>query len=404
MLVTPRVVRVDAVRVDRQVDDTVRREVEHTFEPAELSLDACQAPEVRGLEFDQRAGPIEPPTGLLDALGGPQLALVDRHCRLLSDSVGLQREDPRPHRDVTSQSARARGLCAMNERDWLAGEFEEHRQRLTAVAYRMLGSTAEADDAVQEAWLRLNRSDSREIVNLEAWLVTVVGRIALNMLRSRSMRSEDPLDMERLPDPVVDRPGAVDPEHEALIADSVGLALLVVLETLTPAERLAYVLHDMFSVSFVDIGAILERSPDAARQLASRGRRRIRGADPIPDSSPAAQQEVVDAFLAAARDGDFNGLVAVLDPDVVERVDLGSGTVLEVRGNAEVASRAQSVAQLGIDVRRAFVNGVPGWVSLLEGEVVAIAAITVQGGRIASMDILADRERLGGVDVSALEL
>jgi RNA polymerase sigma factor (sigma-70 family) len=291
----------------------------------------------------------------------------------------------------------------MNERDWLTEQFEEHRARLTAVAYRMLGSTTDADDAVQEAWLRLNRSDSREIANLEAWLVTVVGRIALNMLRSRSTRREDPLDVERLPDPVVDRPGTVDPEHEALIADSVGLALLVVLETLTPAERLAYVLHDMFSVSFVDIGAILERSPDAARQLASRARRRIRGADPIPDSSSAAQQEVVDAFLAAARDGDFNALVAVLDPDVVERVDLGSGTVLEVRGNAEVASRAQSVAQLGIDVRRAFVNGVPGWVSLLEGEVVAIAAITVLSGRITSMDILADRERLGSIDVSALE-
>src|SRR4051794_7504481 len=228
----------------------------------------------------------------------------------------------------------------MNERDWLAERFEEHRPRLRAVAYRMLGSTSEADDAIQETWIRLNRSDA-EIENLEAWLVTVVGRVALNMLRSRRTRGEELLDVERLPDPVIDRADAIDPEHEALLADSVGLALLIVLETLTPSERLAYVLHDMFSIPFDDIGAVLDRSPDAARQLASRARRRIRGAEPIPDASPAAQQEVVDAFLAAARHGDFEGLVAVLDPDVVERVDLGAGVLIEVRGGAEVARRAQ---------------------------------------------------------------
>ena len=290
----------------------------------------------------------------------------------------------------------------MNEREWLAQRFEEHRPRLRAVAYRMLGSTSEADDAIQEAWIRLNRSDADHIENLEAWLVTVVGRVALNMLRSRATRAEEPLDVGRLPDPVIDRADAIDPEHEALLADSVGLALLMVLETLTPPERLAYVLHDMFSIPFDDIGAVLDRTPDAARQLASRARRRIRGAEPIPDASPAAQQEVVDAFLAAARHGDFEGLVAVLDPDVVERVDLGAGVLIEVRGGAEVARRAQSVAQLGIDVRRALVNGVPGWVSVLDGEVVAIAALTVQRGRIKTMDILADRERLGGIDLSAL--
>src|SRR3712207_3720268 len=203
----------------------------------------------------------------------------------------------------------------MDERDWLAQRFQEHRPRLRAVAYRMLGSTSEADDAVQEAWIRLSRSNASEIDNLEAWLVTMVGRVALNMLRSRKTRREEPLDAHFLPDPIVDRADDIDPEHEALLADSVGLALLVVLETLTPAERLAYVLHDMFSVPFDEIGAILDRSPEAARQLASRGRHRIRGADTTPDADPAAQREVVDAFLAAAREGDFDALIAVLYPD-----------------------------------------------------------------------------------------
>jgi RNA polymerase sigma factor (sigma-70 family) len=288
----------------------------------------------------------------------------------------------------------------MDERDWLAERFQEHRPRLRAVAYRMLGSTSEADDAVQEAWIRLSRSNAGEIDNLEAWLVTAVGRVALNLLRSRKTRREEPLDAH-LPDPIVDRADGVDPEHEALLADSVGLALLVVLETLTPAERLAYVLHDMFSVPFDEIGAILDRSPDAARQLASRGRRRIRGADTTPDADPAARQEVVEAFLAAARDGDLDALVAVLDPDIVVREDTGSGTLVEVRGAENVARRARAASQLGLVVRPALINGAAGWVSLLDGEVYAVAALTLQNGRITTMEILLDPARLARLDLTA---
>jgi RNA polymerase sigma factor (sigma-70 family) len=287
----------------------------------------------------------------------------------------------------------------MDDRDWLAERFQEHRPRLRAVAYRMLGSTSEADDAVQEAWIRLSRSNAGEIDNLEAWLVTAVGRVALNMLRSRRTRREEPLDTH-LPDPVVDRADGIDPEHEALLADSVGLALLVVLETLTPAERLAYVLHDTFSVPFDEIGAILDRSPEAARQLASRGRRRIRGADTTPEADPAARQEVVEAFLAAAREGDFDALVAVLDPDIVLREDTGSGTLVEVRGAENVARRAKAFSQLGLVARAALVNGGAGWVSLLDGEVFAVAALTLQSGRIATMDILRDPARLAGLDLT----
>jgi RNA polymerase sigma-70 factor, ECF subfamily len=290
----------------------------------------------------------------------------------------------------------------MDEHDWLAERFQEHRPRLRAVAYRMLGSTSEADDAVQEAWIRVSRANAGEVDNLEAWLLTVVGRVALNMLRSRRTRREEPLDAH-LPDPIVDRADGIDPEHEALLADSVGLALLVVLERLTPAERLAYVLHDMFSVPFDEIGAILDRSPDAARQLASRGRRRIRGADTTPDADPAAQQEVVEAFLAAARDGDFDALVAVLDPDMVLREDTGSGTMLEVRGAENVAHRAMAFSQLGLVVRPALVNGAAGWVSLLDGEVFAIAALTLQNGRITTMDILRDPARLARLDLPVLD-
>jgi RNA polymerase sigma-70 factor (ECF subfamily) len=290
----------------------------------------------------------------------------------------------------------------MDERDWLAARFQEHRPRLRAVAYRMLGSTSEADDAVQETWIRLSRSNAGEIDDLEAWLVTAVGRVALNLLRARRTRREEPLDAY-LPDPIVDRADGIDPEHEALLADSVGLALLVVLETLTPAERLAYVLHDMFSVPFDEIGAILDRSPDAARQLASRGRRRIRGADTIPDADPAGQQEIVAAFLAAARDGDFDALVAVLDPDIVERVDTGSGTLVEVRGAENVARRAMAVSQLGLVGRPALVNGAAGWISLLDGEVYAIAALTFRNGRITAMDILFDPARLARLDLSAFD-
>jgi RNA polymerase sigma-70 factor, ECF subfamily len=291
----------------------------------------------------------------------------------------------------------------MDERDWLAERFQEHRPRLRAVAYRILGSTSEADDAVQEAWIRLSRSNAGEIDNVEAWLVTVVGRVALNMLRSRKTRREEPLG-GHLPDPIVDRTDGIDPEHEALLADSVGLALLVVLETLTPAERLAYVLHDMFSVPFDEIGAILERSPDAARQLASRGRRRIRGADMTPDADAAAQEEVVEAFLAAARSGDFDALIAVLDPDIVLREDNGSGTIVKVRGAENVARRAKAASQLGLVARPALINGAPGWVSLLDGAIFAIGALTQHDGRITTMDILLDPARLARLDLTALDL
>ena len=291
----------------------------------------------------------------------------------------------------------------MDEREWLAQRFQEHRPRLRALAYRMLGSTSEADDALQEAWIRLSRSNAGEIDNLGGWLTTVVARVALNMLRSRKTRGEQPLEAH-LPDPIVDRAEGIDPEHEALLADSVGLALLVVLETLTPAERLAYVLHDMFSVPFEEIGAILERSPEAARQLASRSRRRIRSANTTtPHHAEASahqeQEEVVEAFLAAARDGDFEALLAVLDPDIVERVDTGSGTIVEVHGALNVARRAMAASQReGLVGGRALINGVPGWVSVLDGELFAIAALTVQNGRITTMDILLDPARLARLD------
>src|SRR5918994_3244518 len=206
----------------------------------------------------------------------------------------------------------------MDERDWLAERFEEHRTRLRAVAYRMLGSVSEADDAVQEAWLRLSRTDEGEVENLGAWLTTVVGRVSLDMLRSRRSRREEPLGV-RVPEPIVDRADGTDPEHEALVADSVGLALLVVLETLSPAERLAFVLPDLFAVPFDEIARIVGRSPVAARQLASRARRRVRGVDKVPNADLARQREVVNAFLAASRSGDFEALLAVLDPEVVVR-------------------------------------------------------------------------------------
>ena len=291
----------------------------------------------------------------------------------------------------------------MNEHDWLAGRFEEHRGRLRAVAYRMLGSLSEADDAVQETWLRLSRSNTSDIDNLGAWLTTVTARVSLNMLRSRNTRREEPLGV-RLPEPIVDSADGVDPEHEALLADSVGLALLVVLETLNPAERLAFVLHDMFAVPFDDIAPIVGRSPDAARQLASRARRRVRGATPAPDADRAAQREVVDAFLAAARDGDFDALVAVLHPDVVLRADLGpAGGSREVRGAEQVAGQAMGYSRLGLVARPALINGVAGVVSLLDGRPFSVGAITVRGGRIVEVDILADPERLARLDLTVLD-
>jgi RNA polymerase sigma factor (sigma-70 family) len=257
----------------------------------------------------------------------------------------------------------------MDERDWLAERFKEHRPRLRAVAYRMLGSLSEADDAVQEAWLRLGRTDTSAVENLGGWLMTVVARISLNMLRSRDSRQEEPLGV-RVPEPIVDRADGTDPEHEALLADSVGLALLVVLETLRPAERLAFVLHDMFAVPFDEIAPIVDRSPETARQLASRARRRIQGEQTVPDADLDGQGEVVEAFLAAAGDGDFARLVAVLDPEVVLRADLGplpAGGSREVRGAKAVATQAVTYSRLGLAVRPALINGAAGWVTTRDG-------------------------------------
>jgi RNA polymerase sigma factor (sigma-70 family) len=290
----------------------------------------------------------------------------------------------------------------MDERDWLAERFEEHRSRLRAVAYRMLGSVSEADDAVQEAWLRLNRSDESEIENLGAWLTTVVGRTSLNMLRSRDSRREQPLGVH-VPEPIVDRADGTDPEHEALVADSVGLALLVVLETLSPAERLAFVLHDIFAVPFDEIAPIVDRSPEAARQLASRARRRVRAENTVPDADLDAQREVIDAFLAAARDGDFDRLVAVLDPDVVLRADLGASGSREVRGPTAVIGQAMFYSQLGLVMKPALINGAVGLVTTRDGQPFSVGAFTVRHGRIVEMDWLADAARLRELDLTILD-
>ena len=293
----------------------------------------------------------------------------------------------------------------MNERDWLAERFEERRTRLRAVAYRMLGSLSEADDAVQEAWLRLNRTDADEIENLDGWLTTVVARVSLNQLRARKARREEPIGAQ-MPDPIVDRADGTDPEHEALLADSVGLAMLVVLETLSPAERLSFVLHDMFAVPFDEIAPIVDRSPEATRQLASRARRRVQGENTVPDADLDTQREVVDAFLAAARDGDFEGLLEVLDPDVVLRADRGAvaiGSARVVRGAANVARQASAFSRLDIDVRPALVNGAVGTVTLRDGHPFAIAGFTIRNQRIVEMDILADPERLQRLDLTILD-
>ncbi len=290
----------------------------------------------------------------------------------------------------------------MDQQEWLAQRFEEHRRHLRAVAYRMLGSVSEADDAVQDAWIRLSRSDTSEVRNLGAWLTTVVARVALNMLRSRKARREQPLDVH-VPDPIVDPVDGTNPEHEALLADSVGLALLVVLETLTPPERLAFVLHDMFAVPFDEIATILDRSPDAARQLASRGRRRVRGSAPVPDADLSAQWEVVEAFLAAARNGDFAGLVAVLDPDVVLRADGGlEGISNYVEGAETVAGQAIMWSRVDLTIHRAVINGAAGVVSMRDGQPFSVVAVTVRGGRIVEMDILSDPERVRGLDLAVL--
>ena len=287
----------------------------------------------------------------------------------------------------------------MNERDWLAQRFEDHRTHMRAVAYRMLGSLSEADDAVQEAWIRLSRSDADEIRNLGGWLTTVVARVSLNMLRSRSTRREEPMEL-RMPEPIVDPADGTDPEHEALLADSVGLALLVVLETLSPPERLAFVLHDMFGVSFDEIAQILDRSPQAARQLANRARHRIQAERTEPDPDLDAQHEVVDAFLAAAREGDFERLVAVLDPDVVSRGDGGPGASVIVRGAREVAARALTFARLSPFVRPALVNGAAGVVVAPRGKPFSVMGFTVVGGKIVEIDTIGDPERLRELDLA----
>ena len=290
----------------------------------------------------------------------------------------------------------------MDERDWLAERFEEHRTHMRAVAYRMLGSLSEADDAVQEAWLRLSRSDVEEIENLGGWLTTVVARVSLNMLRSRTTRREESLGVY-IPDPIVDRADGTDPEHEALLADSVGLALLVVLETLSPAERLAFVLHDMFAVPFDEIAPIVDRSPEAARQLASRARRRVQGERAMPDPDLDRQREVVDAFIAASREGNFEALVAVLDPDVVLRQDFGGGATRELRGADAVAGQAQAYSQVGLVTHHALVNGAVGLVATRDGRPFSVGGITVRDGKIIAMDWLADPERLAQLDLTILD-
>jgi RNA polymerase sigma-70 factor, ECF subfamily len=294
----------------------------------------------------------------------------------------------------------------MDEHDWLAKQFEEYRTHLRAVAYRMLGSISEADDAVQEAWLRLSRTDHDAIENLGGWLTTVVARVCLNMLRARQSRREEPIDVH-VPDPIISREDGLDPEHEAVLADSVGLALLVVLETLSPGERLAFVLHDMFSMPFDEIAPIVGRSPDAARQLASRARRRVAGAAATaPETDITRQREVVDAFFAAARDGDFDALVAVLDPDVVLRSDGGvvrpAATVV-VQGAEEVAGRAMTFARLSPFVRPALINGAAGVVVAPGGRPFSVMGFTVAHGRIVEIDAIADPERLRKLDLAVLD-
>ncbi|MET7800383.1 sigma-70 family RNA polymerase sigma factor [Streptomyces decoyicus] len=293
----------------------------------------------------------------------------------------------------------------MNDHEWLAERFEENRSHLRAVAYRMLGSVSEADDAVQEAWLRLSRSGVSGVENLGGWLTTIVGRVCLDQLRMRKARREDPLDFH-VPEPIVGRLDTVDPEHEALLADSVGLALLVVLEALAPAERLAFVLHDMFAMPFDEIAPIVDRTPAAARQLASRARRRVQGAAPAPDTDLARQREVVDAFLAASRGGDFEALLAVLDPDVVLRADAGDapeGVSKLVRGARAVVEQALTFSRFAAFARPALVNGAPGLVTARGGRPFSVMGFTLAHGKIVEINILADLARLSRLDLTILD-
>jgi RNA polymerase sigma-70 factor (ECF subfamily) len=294
----------------------------------------------------------------------------------------------------------------MDERDWLAERFEEHRAHLKAVAYRMLGSLAEADEAVQDAWLRVGRSGADGIENLRGWLTTIVARVCLNALQARKARPEAPAGVH-MPDPIVTRAGGLDPEHEVLLADSVGLALQIVLGTLPPAERLAFVLHDMFDVSFDEIASMVGRSSTAARQLASRARRRVRGASvPAPDPDLARQRQVVDAFFAAAHNGDFDALVAVLDPDVIVRSDGGEQRRAAShvrRGAAEVARSALAFALPSAVLRPALVNGAAGVVVMHRGEPFAVMGFTVAHGKIVAIDCVLDPERLARLDLAGLD-
>lgn len=293
----------------------------------------------------------------------------------------------------------------MDEKDWLADRMQAHRGRLRAVAYRMLGSLSEADDALQEAWLRQNRSSADGIENLGAWLTTIVARVCLDMLRSRKSRREEPLSV-RVPDLIIARDDRTDPEREALLADSVGLAVLVVLDTLDPAERLAFVLHDMFGMSFDEIASIVGRSPAAARQLASRARRRVRGAAATPADDLPRQRKVVDAFLAAARNHDFDALVAVLDPDVVVRTDRGAAGTrasTETRGARAVAEQALSFSRFAGSAQPILVNGGAGIISWLpDGQPFSVLGFTVRGGKIVEIDVLADPARLRRLDLTIL--
>jgi RNA polymerase sigma factor (sigma-70 family) len=294
----------------------------------------------------------------------------------------------------------------MNEHELLAQRFERERTHLKAVAYRMLGSLTEADDAVQDAWLRVSRADSGGIENMRGWLTTIVARICLNTLKSRNSRPEEPLG-PHVPDPIVSPEDGVDPEHEALLADSVGLALLVVLDALAPAERLAFVLHDMFAVPFDEIAPIIERSPAATRQLASRARRRIQGATPFPDADLRSQREITDAFLAASRGGDFEALITLLDPDVVLRTDAGAvlpGAARLIRGAAAVAQ--QTVTFTGSrrgEAKPALVNGAAGVVWASQGRPFSVVGFTVRRGRIAEIDVLADPARLQQLEIDVLD-
>jgi RNA polymerase sigma-70 factor (ECF subfamily) len=299
-------------------------------------------------------------------------------------------------------TVRRRGKRLMDDQDWLADRFETHRTHLRGVAHRMLGSRTEADDAVQEAWLRLSRTDTRDVDDLRAWLTTVVARVCLNMLRSRRVRRESSLETH-VPDLILLPRDGSDPEQEALLGDSVGLALYVVLDALAPAERVAFVLHDVFAVPFDEIAPIVGRSPAAARQLASRARRRVRGA-PVPDTDLHGQWAVVDAFNAAARAGDFERLVAVLDPDVVLRSDGGAaraGRVSPLRGAQAVAERAMTFRRFAETSTRVLVNGIPGGVAWApDGSPFAVVAFTVRGGRVVLIDVLSDPDRLARLDLA----